>query len=77
MPLLKASKRCILLSGTPALSRPNEIFSQLHALDDEAWPDAGEFSRRYCSGKKQVKRRNDDSDEDEPKKREERGAARN
>mmetsp|Transcript_21390 Transcript_21390/g.63938 ORF Transcript_21390/g.63938 Transcript_21390/m.63938 type:complete len:768 (+) Transcript_21390:188-2491(+) len=77
MPLLKASKRCILLSGTPALSRPNEIFSQLHALDDEAWPDAGEFSRRYCSGKKQVKRRNEDSDEDEPKKRQEYTAASN
>jgi len=30
--LLKKAKRAILLSGTPALSRPNELFPQLNAL---------------------------------------------
>ena len=31
-PLIKKAKRAILLSGTPALSRPIELYSQLHML---------------------------------------------
>lgn len=32
VPLLKQAKRAILLTGTPALSRPIELFTQLDAL---------------------------------------------
>ena len=32
LPLLKASKRAILLSGTPALSRPSELYTQVDAV---------------------------------------------
>ena len=31
--LLQNAKRCLLLSGTPALSRPIELFSQLLCVD--------------------------------------------
>ena len=37
LPMLIKAKRAILLSGTPALSRPSELFWQLHALDPESW----------------------------------------
>jgi len=48
--LIKQSKRSFLLSGTPALSRPLELFSQLNALDENNWPDEKAFARRsaYC-----------------------------
>jgi SWI/SNF-related matrix-associated actin-dependent regulator 1 of chromatin subfamily A len=47
-PLLKAVKRAILISGTPALSRPMELFTQLNALNEKAWPDEKAFGHRYC-----------------------------
>ena len=51
LPMLKKSNRAILLSGTPALSRPIELFSQLHALDSRRWSSEGEFGKRYCRPK--------------------------
>ena len=50
LPLLKNANRAILLSGTPAMSRPSELFWQLHALDHETWKDYGAFTARYCKG---------------------------
>ena len=52
LPLLKRSRRAILLSGTPALSRPLELFTQLHVLSPHVWPDEKEFARRYCRNPK-------------------------
>ena len=49
VPLLKEAKRAIMISGTPALSRPIELYTQLNALNPVAWPDEREFGRRYCS----------------------------
>jgi SWI/SNF-related matrix-associated actin-dependent regulator 1 of chromatin subfamily A len=49
IPILKASKRCILLSGTPAFKNPQELYPQLHALGgDESWEDEKTFKERYC-----------------------------
>lgn len=31
--LIKKAKRCILLSGTPALSRPVELYPQMKAIE--------------------------------------------
>ena len=47
-------ERLILLSGTPALSRPMELFSQLSLLlaNKASFPQAFEFGMRYCNGKK-------------------------
>jgi SWI/SNF-related matrix-associated actin-dependent regulator 1 of chromatin subfamily A len=44
--LLRKSVRAILLSGTPALSRPLELFTQLNSLDPETWPCIKAFGRR-------------------------------
>lgn len=35
--LISQAKRCILLSGTPALSRPFELFPQIKALEPKAF----------------------------------------
>jgi SWI/SNF-related matrix-associated actin-dependent regulator of chromatin subfamily A-like protein 1 len=51
VPLLLKSKRAILLSGTPALSRPKELFTQLHALNNTMWSCEKEFLDRYCRTK--------------------------
>lgn len=49
--LAKKARRVILLSGTPALSRPSELFTQLNILDDKFFGNFYDFSRRYCDGK--------------------------
>ncbi|CAN8063132.1 unnamed protein product [Agarophyton chilense] len=49
VPMLKAAKRAILLSGTPALSRPVELFSQINALAPGLFPDYHEYVQRYCN----------------------------
>uniref|UniRef100_A0A1Q3F1L1 Putative swi/snf-related matrix-associated actin-dependent regulator n=1 Tax=Culex tarsalis TaxID=7177 RepID=A0A1Q3F1L1_CULTA len=48
--LAKQAKRVILLSGTPALSRPLELFSQISMLDRKFF-GFREYSARYCAGK--------------------------
>lgn len=50
-PLLKKTKRLLLLSGTPALNRVEEIFTQLHVLQPKTWPSFHTFGLRYCNGK--------------------------
>jgi SWI/SNF-related matrix-associated actin-dependent regulator 1 of chromatin subfamily A len=49
LPVLRHAKRTILLSGTPALSRPCELFPQLLALDASVWPTMHGFGLRYCN----------------------------
>lgn len=49
--LAKIAKRVILLSGTPALSRPNELFTQLNIIDDKFFGNFINYSKRYCEGK--------------------------
>lgn len=48
LPMIKKSRRAFMVSGTPALSRPIELFTQLNALAPLSWPDEKEFGRRYC-----------------------------
>ena len=50
VPLLKNAKRALCLTGTPALSRPVEIFSQAEALRPMVFTSFGEFAARYCAG---------------------------
>ena len=55
LPLLQKSRRLVLLSGTPALNRPVELWPQLHALDARGGMFGGggmrysEYARRYCN----------------------------
>lgn len=50
--LIKSCKRVILLSGTPALSRPAELFTQIYAIMPSAFSTFTSFGIRYCDGKK-------------------------
>jgi len=50
-PLVKSVKRALLLSGTPALNRPIELFSQLHMLYPKIFPKYRQFAERYADGK--------------------------
>ncbi|CAM9208687.1 unnamed protein product [Chrysoparadoxa australica] len=51
-PLAESASRVIFLSGTPALSRPMEFYSQLEMLQPGGWKTRKEFGMRYCGGKK-------------------------
>jgi SWI/SNF-related matrix-associated actin-dependent regulator 1 of chromatin subfamily A len=42
---------CFLpITGTAMLSRPIELWTLLHALDPEGYPDKHKYGRRYCAG---------------------------
>ncbi|CAG9862890.1 unnamed protein product [Phyllotreta striolata] len=45
------AKRVILLSGTPALSRPSELYTQLSLLDKSFFGSFYNYSQRYCDAK--------------------------
>ncbi|XP_066542705.1 SWI/SNF-related matrix-associated actin-dependent regulator of chromatin subfamily A-like protein 1 isoform X2 [Hoplias malabaricus] len=51
LPLLKAAKRVVLLSGTPAMSRPAELYTQILAVRPTLFPRFHEFGQRYCDAK--------------------------
>uniref|UniRef100_H0WJS4 SWI/SNF-related matrix-associated actin-dependent regulator of chromatin subfamily A-like protein 1 n=1 Tax=Otolemur garnettii TaxID=30611 RepID=H0WJS4_OTOGA len=52
LPLLKVAKRVILLSGTPAMSRPAELYTQIIAVKPTFFPQFHTFGLRYCAAKK-------------------------
>ncbi|GET88901.1 DNA helicase, putative [Leishmania tarentolae] len=47
--LCRASRRVILLSGTPAMSRPIELYAQLQAIQPSLVPTKAQFGARYCN----------------------------
>ncbi|XP_055967956.1 SWI/SNF-related matrix-associated actin-dependent regulator of chromatin subfamily A-like protein 1 [Sorex fumeus] len=53
MPILKMAKRVILLSGTPAMSRPAELYTQIIAVKPTFFPHFHLFGVRYCDAKRQ------------------------
>ncbi|KAH7676274.1 Calcium/calmodulin-dependent protein kinase protein [Dioscorea alata] len=50
VPILQQARYAILLSGTPALSRPIELFKQLAALYPDVYKNVHEYGNRYCKG---------------------------
>uniref|UniRef100_A0A7C9D976 DNA helicase n=1 Tax=Opuntia streptacantha TaxID=393608 RepID=A0A7C9D976_OPUST len=50
IPILGKAQYVILLSGTPALSRPIELFKQLEALYPDVYKNVHEYGNRYCRG---------------------------
>lgn len=52
LPILKAAARAVLLSGTPALSRPIELYTQISAVSKHLKMSFFEFGQRYCNGVK-------------------------
>lgn len=49
---LSKAKRVVLLTGTPALSRPIELYTQICAVQPTCFLSMHEFGIRYCDGKK-------------------------
>jgi SWI/SNF-related matrix-associated actin-dependent regulator 1 of chromatin subfamily A len=50
VPVLKKAIRAILLSGTPALSRPVELYNQVQAVNPKLFPKFFHYGMRYCAG---------------------------
>eukprot|EP01071_Lankesteria_metandrocarpae_P008198 Lankesteria_metandrocarpae@DN4900_c0_g1_i3.p1 len=50
VPLLQQARRALLLSGTPALNRPSDLYQQLSALLPK-FTSYQDFSTRYCETK--------------------------
>ncbi|CAL1546880.1 unnamed protein product [Lymnaea stagnalis] len=51
IPLLKAANRRILLSGTPALSKPVELYPQIDAICPGKFGTFWQFTDRYCDAR--------------------------
>ncbi|KAJ6791629.1 SWI/SNF-related matrix-associated actin-dependent regulator of chromatin subfamily A-like protein 1 [Iris pallida] len=50
IPVLQQAQFAILLSGTPALSRPIELHKQLEALCPAVYKNVHDYGNRYCKG---------------------------
>ena len=50
-PLVKSAKFAMLVTGTPALNRPIELFSQLMMLRPIYLKNYTSYAKRYCNGK--------------------------
>ncbi|RDY14160.1 SWI/SNF-related matrix-associated actin-dependent regulator of chromatin subfamily A-like protein 1, partial [Mucuna pruriens] len=50
LPVIKKAQYALLLSGTPALSRPIELFKQLEALYPDVYRNVHDYGNRYCKG---------------------------
>ena len=48
IPILTASKRVILISGTPMINRPVELFNLLRILKPDCVDNFTEYAGRYC-----------------------------
>lgn len=51
LPLVQKAKRAIMLSGTPATSRPSELHTQLSAIQPRVFQFFPSFGDRYCDPK--------------------------
>lgn len=59
VPILHATSRCILLSGTPALARPTELWPQLKILSTKKagwWDNENDFVRKYVQRTSAIRR---------------------
>ena len=46
--LSAAIPRSFMLTGTPIINRPHELWPTLHIIDDGKWPNSYAFQQRYC-----------------------------
>eukprot|EP00960_Hanusia_phi_P032149 749710-Hanusia_phi.AAC.2 len=51
LPYIRSARRAILLTGTPALSRPVELFNLLNSLHPRLFNNFLEFAHRYCDAR--------------------------
>lgn len=52
--IARSCQRIILLSGTPALSRPIELFPQINLIARDIFPCKHSFGVRYCNAKQRT-----------------------
>lgn len=52
LPVLQQADRLILLSGTPALARPVELWTSLYALAPKVFGNWNTFVKQYCDAKR-------------------------
>ena len=52
LPVLSRARRCILCTGTPALSRPVELWPLLSTLRPDVWSGYTRFVERYCAAQR-------------------------
>lgn len=52
VPIIQCASRVILLSGTPALSRPIELYNQIRCVNPEIFKNRIDYGRRYCNLRK-------------------------
>lgn len=52
IPIIKKANRIILVSGTPALSRPLELYPIFQILNDKLFNSFFEYGKRYCNARK-------------------------
>ncbi|XP_076579615.1 DNA annealing helicase and endonuclease ZRANB3 isoform X1 [Chaetodon auriga] len=49
VPLIQSAKRAILLTGTPALGRPEELFMQIDAIYPKRFGTWTDYAKKYCN----------------------------
>ncbi|NWX25987.1 ZRAB3 endonuclease, partial [Notiomystis cincta] len=51
LPVVQKALRAVLLTGTPALGRPEELFMQVEALFPRRFGTWNEYARKYCDAR--------------------------
>ncbi|NXC00230.1 ZRAB3 endonuclease, partial [Orthonyx spaldingii] len=51
LPIVQKALRAVLLTGTPALGRPEELFMQIEALFPGRFGTWNEYAKRYCDAR--------------------------
>ncbi|XP_078712283.1 DNA annealing helicase and endonuclease ZRANB3 isoform X3 [Lampetra fluviatilis] len=51
LPLVQGARRALLLTGTPALARPEELYMQIDALYPNRFGKWTEYAKRYCDAR--------------------------
>jgi len=52
--LIKQASHVLLLTGTPVLNRPKELFPLLNMVAPDAWPNFFQFAKRYCNARQET-----------------------
>ncbi|XP_069329324.1 DNA annealing helicase and endonuclease ZRANB3 isoform X2 [Eulemur rufifrons] len=51
LPIVQKARRALLLTGTPALGRPEELFMQIEALFPKKFGSWTDYAKRYCNAR--------------------------
>ncbi|NXM04975.1 ZRAB3 endonuclease, partial [Tyrannus savana] len=51
LPIVQKARRAVLLTGTPALGRPEELFMQIEALFPRRFGTWTEYAKKYCNAR--------------------------